>query len=426
MIEDANAGMPATQGSIATTSVVNAYAAERDEVLADLAGDGTPDLETVEANVLRRLTDGGFLLDEAVGRIRASLLRQGMQDAEAECLIRRIVAAYRTQVLFSSAIDMRILWDEDLPDLDMALPGLMVGTYGLLVGAGGGCKSTWSALASMSVATGRNILGLLPEDAATGVPFRPTQGRATFLNLEDHERPLRKRLQLMLRARRDGYGDYILPEADRLEIIHAQQHGQLCILPRPRDSLAPFALDDRGRVVKTRDFDVLEGIAAQSRILFIDTLNILISSAGIEENSNTQMGPVASALNRLAEETECAIVIPHHPSKADAMNGTTDGGGRGASATRDNSRFCLTMRGMTRDEGKERWPGLEGVEIDRMRRQWVHAEWNKTSYSEVPYPMWIRRSGVILEGVRQDQVPQPVPREERQERRGAGRLPAQI
>lgn len=426
MTEDANAGMPATQGPIATKSVSDAYAAEREEVLADLAGDGTPDPEMVEANVLRRLADAGFPLDEAVGRIKVSLLRQGVQDAEAERVVRRVVAGFRTQVLFSSAIDMRVLWDEDLAELDMALPGLMVGTYGLLVGAGGGCKSTWSALASMSVATGRNILGLLPSDATTGLPFQPKQGRATFLNLEDHERPLRKRLQLMLRARRDGYGDYILPEADRLEIIRAQQQGQLCILPRPRDSLAPFALDDRGRVVKTRDFDVLEGIAAHSRILFIDTANILISSAGIEENSNTQMGPVASALNRLAEETECAIVLPHHPSKADTMNGTTDGGGRGASATRDNSRFCLTMRGMTRDEGKERWPGLEGDEIDRMRRQWVHAEWTKTSYSEVPYPVWIKRSGVILEGVPQSQVPQPVGREDRQDRRGAGRLPAQV
>lgn len=411
MSEYVSAGGAEPQPPIATKSVADIYIDERQEVLADLSGGTVPDLETVEACTLRRMVEAGVPLATAADRAATSFIQHGYQGASAEAVVRRLVADYRVQQLMATALDMGQLFERDEPPLDYVVPGFMVGTYGLLVGAGGGCKSTWAALAAMSVASGRNLLGMLPGNQDTGEPFRVGQGCATFLNLEDHARPLRMRMQMMLRARRDGgQGDFYIPERDRAEIIRASQAGELFILPRPRDVLQPFAVDQNGKVVKTSDYAVFEGLCARSRLLICDTMNILISSAGIDENSNTHMGPAAAALNRTAEETDCAILIPHHPPKVDVVNGTTDSGGRGASAIGDNSRFRLSLRGMTTTEGKERWPNLEGHELDRMRRAWVHAEWSKTSYSEMPYPVWLRRSGVLLEGVPDDLVPKPVPK----------------
>jgi RecA-family ATPase len=242
-----------------------------------------------------------------------------------------------------------------------------------MVGAGASSKSTLALYAAISVALGRDVFGVFPD-------FSFTRGRVIFLSLEDAKVPLAQRYQRLLRK---------LPRHLQEQIIEAEDEGWIHVVPQLESGLTPFTRDARTReIVPTDDLLALGEMCRGVSLLVLDTLSVLCGPSSLEENSNTDMGPLISSLNRIAGRHNCAIVLLHHVAKGDDT-----GQGRGASAIGDNARWRLSMRVMTKAEAEERFGSDGGGE----RAAWILVEWTKQNYAPPRDSVWLHREDGLLQ-----------------------------
>lgn len=326
----------------------------------------------------------------------STALADGVPTSD-EALRQRVTG--RAEAIMRSAISAEaVIKGEDIR-LEYILPGLVRGTLGLVVGTGASSKSMLALYAAISVALGRDLFGLFPDHEFI-------RGRVVFLSLEDARLPLAQRYQRLLRS---------LPQSLQKEIIAAEEEGWLFVVPQLEVGLHPFVRDPKTREIReTEDLLVLEEITRGTVLLAVDTLSVLSGPNGIDENSNSDMGPLISSLNRIAGRNGCAIMLLHHVAKGDDT-----GSGRGASAIGDNARWRLSMRPMSREEAKE----VFGHEQADERLSWVRVEWTKQNYAPPRESMWLQREGGLL---RSGAPPFPRGDQDSRQDRRSPRPPAQF
>ncbi|MHB8978782.1 MAG: helicase RepA family protein [Trichloromonadaceae bacterium] len=252
-------------------------------------------------------------------------------------------------------LDLDKCFSTEPPPLDFVLPGLLAGTVGALVAAGGTSKSAWALQAATTIAGGPDLLGLGNIDRA----WRLSTGRVAYVAAEDPE--------LLLHHRMHGLGA-MLSAVQRAEIRE-----RLEILP-----VNGLLLD----VIESELWkNWLYKIAEGARLLVIDTLRRVHQ---LDENESGAMARLVGLLESICHQTGATVLFIHHANKAGATTGEA-AATRGSSVLTDNARLQLNLVTMQEAEAK-------ALEVDlENRRQFVRLIYAKTNYC-APYPdRWYRR-----------------------------------
>lgn len=209
------------------------------------------------------------------------------------------------------------------PVLNFVLPGLLAGTVGGVVAAGGTGKSVAMLTTALGIAIGDDI-GKLWDHTLE-------RGRAVYLSLEDPEVVLRTRLHSLVS--RLSLAERDLAAANLQVLSYA---GEDVFLASFRD----------GSVATTGWFAALAELLEKEprpRICVVDTFNRALR--GISENDSDAMGSVIAKLERLARLYNCAIVVCHHVSKQALTNANAGEAhaARGSSAITDNARWQCNL-----------------------------------------------------------------------------------
>jgi hypothetical protein len=224
------------------------------------------------------------------------------------------VCAYGSALLGEVATMSRREWK--IPRL------LLSGYISLIVGPGGVAKSMLQLIAAISVATGRDLLGLGPVH----------QCNALVINNEDDENELRRRIAAIV------IGFEIDPE---------ELDGTLFTISGYMQPVR-LALHIESSVYRSPSLDLIAALVEEKSIgaLFADPF---ISTHTAPENDNNAMDQVVSMYKALAGKLGVAINIAHHTRKAsgdaEAHAGDAEAG-RGASAIKDAARAAVTIARM--------------------------------------------------------------------------------
>ena len=261
-------------------------------------------------------------------------------------------------------------------NLDFVLPGLLTESTGLIIAPGGTGKSMIALEIGMSVALGRDVFDLFGGEEIT-------PGDVVYLNVEDSRQLIHSRLHNFA---------HMFPEQDDIDELEAAIH----ILPAVGMGFR-IATKEGGHVVATPQFEQwtkrLKEMKVRPRLVIFDTLNRL--SAGLDENSNAEMGQLMSLIDAFNRDVGCASMIVHHASKAAMWSnqGDSQQAGRGTSAVTDNARWQMNLMTMPKDMAEqENLP-----EEDRKNR--VKMELAKVNAGPPVDARWARRiQGGILMG----------------------------
>jgi hypothetical protein len=268
-------------------------------------------------------------------------------------------------------IDVRQALMIDPPPLDYVWPGFLAGTVGVMSASGGSGKSMWLLEALLAVAGG---------PAADLLELRPCEtGRAAYICLEDPHPILLHRLRALGRRFEPGVADEI---GESMEVL----------------SCAGYRLDLPDQKQMDRLARALDGV----RVAAIDTFS---RAHALDENNNSDMSRVLSALEWICSRTGCAIVLVHHTNKA----GGRDGGeaqhaARGASALVDNARWGAQLARMTEDEAERLADGDYSPDpslplpIRERRGFYCRMSCPKINYGEPQEDRWYKREegGVLV------------------------------
>jgi RecA-family ATPase len=271
------------------------------------------------------------------------------------------------------------------PVLQFVLPGLLGGTLGLLVSAGGLGKSMLALEVAASIAVGRDVFGVLGE--------APARGRVIIVAAEDPPDILAHRLHALVKSLTpDEQGAFL--QNVRIKSVLGQGW-----------SLGTWS----GQAFEpSSGLSVLADEIKEWRpsLVAIDTFNRCL--AGMSENDNAVVGAVISEIEQVIAPTRTAALVLHHVAKGAALSGQGDAqqASRGASALTDNARLQLNLVGMSADEADAR-----GIPADE-RRQWVRLVWAKSNYAAPRPDLWLRRlpGGVLGSDAPPDAVA-PAPKE---------------
>uniref|UniRef100_D5X4Y4 Putative DNA helicase n=1 Tax=Thiomonas intermedia (strain K12) TaxID=75379 RepID=D5X4Y4_THIK1 len=215
---------------------------------------------------------------------------------------------------------------QPLPPLDFVLPGLLAGTAGAIIGPGAVGKTILAQQIGVGAALGAEICA-----GAGGALFPAAPGgNVTVILGEDPPEIVLHRLQALIR----GLGLTALQREllDETLHIHSAVDEDLALL---RKSPAT------GEYVRLEFLGRLEEICDGQRLVILDPL--LFFAAGLDENSNGDMGALMRALNQLAHKTGCAILILHHVGKSGEGGGEAWEKARGASALTTSVRLQINL-----------------------------------------------------------------------------------
>lgn len=273
--------------------------------------------------------------------------------------------------LFRDYLDVRDVLGSPPPELDFVLPGLLRGTIGMLVSAGGTGKSMLTLQWAISVALGRDRWRTLGED--------PRPGRVLFVNAEDPPPVIARRLHALI-------GDD--------PTVWEQVHENLRIKTVMGAGFT-FGSVQKGRFIPSYALSTLEEEIGEFKpdLVPLDTLNRCL--AGLDENDNGAMGLVVTELERVMAPVGAAALVLHHTSKAASLNGQGDRqeSARGAGALTANARWAQNLVGMSKEEAAAR-----GIAEDE-QRHWVRMPSPKANYVPPQPERWLlRRAGGALVG----------------------------
>ncbi len=271
---------------------------------------------------------------------------------------------------FPSRLDLFSLFSEPAPKLDFVLPGLLAGSVGSVVAAGGTGKSLWALQAAIAVAGGPDTLeiGRLLSDPL------PT-GKVVFLTAEDPPGVIHGRvraIRTVLEERRDG--------SDVAEAFF-EAAGRLFLYP-----LSGYRTDLGDAAWKEKIRRRIQG----ARLVIVDTMRRFHL---LEENSSGEMAGLLCEIEVLCKETGTALLFLHHVSKAAAFAGAdAQQASRGSSVLTDNVRWQMNLSTMSADESEKLSEHSSGRPVGSCaRRFYVRCAFSKTNYT-VPFPdRWFRR-----------------------------------
>ncbi|MGN4153717.1 helicase RepA family protein [Burkholderia gladioli] len=241
-----------------------------------------------------------------------------------------------------------------LPPLDFVLPGLLPGTFGLLVAPGATGKSQFALDTAVSLALGRQVAdGLFPAS-------RP--GKVVFLAGEESDRLLAERIRCLLSIDEQGKSDL---------------HNNLILLPMAGESCI-LLVDGR----PTTLYDELRTIAEGARLIIIDPLRRM---HGGDENSSSEMTAFVVVMEQLAQATGAAVLGIHHTNRASVADAGSQHAARGSSALVDGARWQLNLSRM--DEKTATQYAISEAE----RMHYVALDFAKTNYLPPRARCWLKR-----------------------------------
>jgi AAA domain len=184
-------------------------------------------------------------------------------------------------------------------------------------------KSTLAMTEAMAIATGRPLLGIIPDETAN----------VWLWNGEDPMEELQRRI--VAAARHYGVG------SDEIE-------GRLFV-DTGRETKIIIAEQTKSGAVVARPIvdDVISTIKANAIGLMI--VDPFVASHRVVENDNPAIELVAATWAEIADVTGCAIELVHHARKTGGAEISVDDG-RGGSALLAKVRSARTLNGMTDDE----------------------------------------------------------------------------
>lgn len=241
-----------------------------------------------------------------------------------------------------------------LPPLDFVLPGLLPGTFGLVVAPGATGKSQLALDIATSVALGRSVAGDL-------FPARPP-AKVVFLAGEESDRLLAERIRNLLTLAEQG--DRNLYE----NLMLLPMAGEVC------------ALLDGGR--PTALYDELMVIAHGARLIIIDPVRRMHDG---DENNSSDMTRFVVAMEQLAKATGAAVVGLHHANRASVADSASQNAARGSSALVDGARWQLNLSRM--DEKAADQHMISEAE----RPHYVALDFAKTNYLSPRPRCWLKR-----------------------------------
>ena len=241
-----------------------------------------------------------------------------------------------------------------LPPLNFVLPGLLPGTFGLIVAPGATGKSQLALDIAASLSLGRPVAGgLFPANQP---------GKVIFLAGEESDRLLAERIRNLLQL--DEQGDPSL-------------HDNLVLLPMGGESCTLLA---NGR--PTSLYDELRGIALGACLLIIDPLRRM---HGGDENNSSDMTRFVVAMEQLAKATGAAVVGLHHANRASGADTSSQNASRGSSALVDGSRWQLNLSRMDEKTAEQH------LISEAERPQYVALDFAKTNYLPPRPRCWLKR-----------------------------------
>jgi RecA-family ATPase len=247
----------------------------------------------------------------------------------------------------------------DLPRLDFVLPNLPAGNLGSLISPGGTGKSMLALQMAILVACGEDIGGISPN--------QPKIGKVIFLPAEDPAESFAYRLNVM--------ATFVSPEHREALYQNLTIH--------PLVGSGPDILDDNW-------LGYLYQLAFDRRLMILDTFRRFHNG---DENDSSTMAIVLNRLERVALETNCAIIFLHHSSKSSAINATVDQqqAARGSSVLTDNCRWQGFLVKMSETEA-----GKRGVSADA-RHRYLRFGLSKINFGEPYQEIWLeRQNGGVL------------------------------
>jgi len=251
-------------------------------------------------------------------------------------------------------LDLAWALSAPLPPLDFVLPGLLPGTFGLLVAPGATGKSQLALDFAASLALGRPVAGGL---------FPPSlPGKVVFLAGEESERLLAERVRYLL-----SLDERACPDLYR----------NLVLLPMAGESCTLVADDGT-----TALYDELCVLADGARLVIIDPLRRM---HGGDENNSTDMTNFVVAMEKLAKATGAAVLGIHHANRASAADVGSQHAARGSSALVDGARWQLNLSRM--DEKTATQHAISDAE----RAHYVALDFAKTNYLAPRPRCWLKR-----------------------------------
>ena len=276
-----------------------------------------------------------------------------------------------------SRVDLGATWAAaGPPPLRFILPGLVQGTVGNLVAAGG-CGKTFVMLATaLGVAVGADVCDIWDKAPEIG-------RRAVYLSLEDPEDELKRRLWAL--------GPRLSAEMkesaiENLEVLSGSGLNlSIRSSESPRQRLKP---QDWFQRLSAR----LSKKGNQPSLVVIDTLNRLLG--GFSENDAGEMSLVLGEIEAFAKDLDAAVVLCHHISKGAQTSGTAGEAhaARGTSVITDNARWQCNLSTPSERQGYG----------PQERRRYVSLEFAKLNYEKPMIPRWLWRGddGVLSKAER--------------------------
>ncbi len=203
------------------------------------------------------------------------------------------------------------------------------------IAPGGVGKSSLIAGEALAMASGRDLLGVLPVRRL----------KVWLWNLEDPQEETTRKMQA----------------AAKHYHLTADDIGDRLFVNSGRDHSLVIAKENRGGTIVLRP--VIDNLVQQIREHGIDVLDVdpFVSCHEVFENDNSAIDMIAKEWSRVAELANCAIHLVHHTRKAPAGTEVTTESSRGAKALTDAARVARALNQMTEEEGAK-----AGVENHRL------------------------------------------------------------
>jgi RecA-family ATPase len=249
-------------------------------------------------------------------------------------------------------LDLAAAFVELPPPLDYVLPGLPTRTVASIVSPGATGKSMLALEMAVSVAGGRDFLGL-------GIT---TFGRVLVIAAEDPAQILLQRIYAV--------GAHLTPE-ERVEVVK-------------KISLCPMLAS--GINLRNSEWvDLIATAGADYRLIIIDTLSRVHDG---DENERRDAAPIMRNLELIATRTGAAVIFLHHVSKSTALGGQSDAqqASRGSSVWVDEARWVGFLKTMDEKEAKK-----HGVSQE-CRKKYIRFGVSKQNYGVPVADLWLQRA----------------------------------
>ncbi len=278
--------------------------------------------------------------------------RGGMEPEHGQESSEQPITSSAAKKLYNSFIDIKKSFSEEPEPLDFVMSGFLSGTVGTLFSPGATGKSFLSLQLAIDIASGADSLGLGITKA----------GKVLYLAAEDPALIISKRLH--------DIGKLLNPRIRKATVTN----------------LRIAAIAGKNVNVHTDEYlqTIIEACADDTRLIVIDTISRVHT---LEENSNSDMAKLLQTLERIAAQTNAAVLFLHHISKSTALAGVgdTQQAARGASVLTDNSRFGASLTTMGKKEAEQyAIPETE-------RRSYIRYCVVKNNYAPPINDLWFKR-----------------------------------